>query len=71
MASTAFSLDAAVKSITEEGFVDLEDPSVGELVLEMEQMRFALLSPYGLDYCKKNILGETVEFNEMLSSVTS
>ncbi|KAF2744343.1 hypothetical protein M011DRAFT_470480 [Sporormia fimetaria CBS 119925] len=59
MVSTAFSLDAAVKSINEDGFVDLEDISVGELVSEMEQKGFAFLSMYGLDYCKNNILRDT------------
>lgn len=63
MVSTAFSLDAAVKSISEDGFVDLEDMLAGEQVSEMEQKLFALLSLYGLDYCKNNILGNTVDFN--------
>jgi hypothetical protein len=57
----AFLLDTAVKSIDEDGFVDLEDKSVGDLVSEMEQRRFTLLSLYGLDYCKNNILGHQVE----------
>ncbi len=64
MVSTAFSLDAAVKSINEDGFVDLEDMLVGELVSEMEQKGFAFLSMYGLDYCKNNILGDTVKFHQ-------
>ncbi|CAI6336980.1 unnamed protein product [Periconia digitata] len=59
MVSTAFSLDAAVKSINEDGFVDLEDMSVGELVSEMEEKGFTFLSMYGLDYCNNHILSDT------------
>ncbi|KAK7177949.1 hypothetical protein PSPO01_15998 [Paraphaeosphaeria sporulosa] len=70
MVSTAFSLDAAVKSISEDGFVDLEDLSAGELVSEMEQKVFALLSLYGLDYCKNNILGNT-RIKSILESLLS
>jgi hypothetical protein len=63
MVSTAFSLDAAVKSIKEDGFVHLEDTPVGELVLEMEQQGINFLSM--LDYCKNNILSDTVKFHQI------
>ncbi|KAF2177368.1 hypothetical protein K469DRAFT_720701 [Zopfia rhizophila CBS 207.26] len=59
MASTAFSLETAMKSLYEEGFVDLNDPEVGELVSEMEKKSFPYLSPYGLDYCKQYVLNDT------------
>jgi len=61
MASTAFSLEAALKSLREEGFLDLNDPEAGELVSEMEQKGFPYLSPYGLDYCRQHILNDTVK----------
>lgn len=60
MASTVFSLEAALKSLREEGFIDLNDSDVGELVLEMEQRGFPYLSPYGLDYCNRYVLKDAV-----------
>ncbi len=59
-ASTAFSLEAAMKSLCEEGFIDLDDLEVGELVSNMEQRGFLYLSFYGLDYCKQYVLDDTV-----------
>ncbi|KAI0423662.1 hypothetical protein F5Y09DRAFT_348580 [Xylaria sp. FL1042] len=59
--TTAFSLEAAKKSLYEEGFLDLNDPEVGKLVSEMEQRGFPYLSPYGLDYCKQYALNDTVK----------
>ncbi|KAB2099594.1 hypothetical protein AG0111_0g12091 [Alternaria gaisen] len=56
MASTTFSLEAALRSLDEEGYVVLEDTGVGGIVSEMEQREFAFLSPYGLDYCKQHVL---------------
>ena len=60
MASTAFFMEAAKKSLREEGFLDLDDSGVGNIVLEMEKRNFQYLSLYGLDYCKQYVLGETV-----------
>lgn len=60
MASTAFSLEAALKSLREDGFVDLYDSDLGELVFEMEQRGFPYLSPYGLDYCDRYVLKDAV-----------
>lgn len=50
-----------MKSLHEEGFLDLNDPEVGELVSEMELKGFPYLSSYGLDYCKQYILNDTVK----------
>jgi hypothetical protein len=61
MAATESSSDAAaVKSLREEGFVDLHDLKVGEHVLEMQQNRFDFLSLYGLEYCNLHIIGNPV-----------
>ncbi|PSN58808.1 hypothetical protein BS50DRAFT_580453 [Corynespora cassiicola Philippines] len=46
MASTAFSLEAPMKTLYEEGFLDLDDPKVGELVLEVEQRGFPYVSDF-------------------------
>lgn len=61
MASMEFSLEAAAKSLTEEGFVDLHDLLVGKHVSEMEQKGFAFLSPYGLEYCDQHVLSNPVD----------
>ncbi|KAF1840118.1 uncharacterized protein K460DRAFT_410724 [Cucurbitaria berberidis CBS 394.84] len=59
MAPTAFSLEAALQSLLEEGYFILEDAGVGGIVSEMEQSGFDFLSPYGLDYCKQHVLDNT------------
>lgn len=59
-ASTAFSLEAVLQSLVEDGYVVLEDAGVGDIVSEMEQNKFAFLSPYGLDYCNRYILNNIV-----------
>jgi hypothetical protein len=51
-------LDAAKISLCEEGYVDLNDSRVGELVSQMEQRDFPYFSRYGLDYCKRHILDD-------------
>jgi hypothetical protein len=68
MSSTTFS-EAATKSLQEDGFLDLNESEVGNLVLGMEQKGFqhlSLLSPYGLDYYKQYVVDHLVT-NEMLS----
>jgi hypothetical protein len=70
MASTAFSLEAATKSLHEDGFLDLNELEVGNIVLGMEQKGFqhlSLLSPYGLDYYKQYVVDHPVS-NEVLST---
>ncbi|KAJ5556654.1 hypothetical protein N7513_001775 [Penicillium frequentans] len=53
MASTAFTLDIARRSLLEEGFFDLNDSTVGNRVLEMERRGFPYLTEYGMDFCKQ------------------
>jgi hypothetical protein len=63
MASTEFSLEAANKSLSEEGFFALEDSVVGEGILEMEKRGFEYFSEYGLDFCKQHVLNEVSRTN--------
>jgi hypothetical protein len=61
MALTEFSLEEAFKSLSEDGYFDFNDREVGELVSEMEHNGFRFLSLYGLDYCERNVLKNTVK----------
>jgi hypothetical protein len=58
-------LDAAKISLCEEGYVDLNDSRVGELVSQMEQRDFPYFSRYGLDYCKRHILDDEVMIQQI------
>lgn len=53
MASSTFTLDVARASLLEKGFFDLNDPTVGDRVLEMERQGFPYLTDYGMDFCKQ------------------
>ncbi|CAI6079407.1 unnamed protein product [Clonostachys chloroleuca] len=53
-----FSLETARQALLNDGFVDLEDTTVGDIVLEMERRDFPYLTPFGLKYCKRQILGD-------------
>ena len=66
MASTTFLMEAAKRSLHEEGFLDLDDSGVGDLVLEMEKRNFQYLSAFGLDYCEQYVLGEPVSITEII-----
>ncbi|KAJ5860645.1 uncharacterized protein N7529_007955 [Penicillium soppii] len=60
MASTAFKLDVARRSLLEEGFCDLNDSTVGDRVLEMEMRGFPYLTEYGMDFCKQFAFDERI-----------
>jgi len=60
MALTTFALVDARKSILEDGFLSMDDSVVGEHVLEMQQRDFPFASEYGLEFCKLNLLDDTV-----------
>ena len=60
MASATFALEVANKSLRDEGFFDLNNPSVGEHISEMEQRAFPYFSEYGLDFCKQYVLDDAV-----------
>lgn len=51
-----FSLETAQRALLDDGFVDLEDATMGDVVLEMERRDFPYLTPFGLKYCKQHIL---------------
>jgi len=67
MASTKFALVDAKKSILEDGFFFMDDSVVGEHVLEMQQKDFPFVSEYGLEFCKLNVLNNTVGKREKCS----
>lgn len=54
------SLEHARRAIQEDGFFVLTDPAVGERVREMERLNLPYTSEYGLDFCKANVLDDTV-----------
>ncbi|CAG8005772.1 unnamed protein product [Penicillium olsonii] len=60
MASTAFQLDVARRTLLEEGFFDLNDSTVGDRVLEMERRGFPYLTEYGMDFCKQFAFDERI-----------
>ena len=60
MASTTFSVEDARKSILADGFFGVEDPMVGERVLEIAEKGSPLLSEEGLEFCKLNVLNDEV-----------
>ncbi|CZR37693.1 uncharacterized protein FPRO_07116 [Fusarium proliferatum ET1] len=55
---TMFSPETAQRALLDQGFVDLEDATVGDVVLEMERRDFPYLTPFGLKYCKQHILDD-------------
>jgi len=58
MASTTSSVEDARKSILEDGFFCVEDPVVGQRVLEIAEKGSPLLSEEGLEFCKINVLDD-------------
>ncbi|RSL40933.1 hypothetical protein CEP54_015971 [Fusarium duplospermum] len=48
--------ETAQRALLDDGFVDLEDATVGDVVLEMERRDFPYLTPFGLKYYKQYIL---------------
>jgi hypothetical protein len=67
IASTTFALVDARKSVLENGFFSIDDLVVGEHVLEMQQKDFPFALEYGLEFCKLNVLGDTVSKGEKCS----
>ncbi|KAG5805475.1 hypothetical protein H9Q74_008458 [Fusarium xylarioides] len=53
---TMFSFEIAQTALLDDGFIDLEDATVGDTVWEMEKRQFPYLTPFGLKYCKQHIL---------------
>jgi hypothetical protein len=67
MASTTFALVDVKKSILEDGFFSMDDLVVGEHVLEIQQKEFPFALEYGLEFCKLNVLNDTVGKRERCS----
>jgi hypothetical protein len=64
MALTPFSVEDTRKSILEDGFSYIEDPVVGERVLEIAEKGSPLLLEEGLEFCKLNVLNNEVSNRE-------
>jgi hypothetical protein len=67
---TMFSLETAQRALLDDGFVDLEDATVGNVVLEMERRNFPYLTPFGLKYYKQHILENEVRAPPVLLCIT-
>ncbi|KAJ4188632.1 hypothetical protein NW759_016814 [Fusarium solani] len=50
-----FSPETAKRDLLRDGFVDLEDATVGDVVLKMKTKRFPFLTSLGLEYCRQHI----------------
>lgn len=52
--------DVVMDTLYNEGFLALEDPSVGEAVSELERNGFPFWSEEGLDFVARHIINEPV-----------
>jgi hypothetical protein len=48
------------KLFSEDAYLYVEDPAVGECVKEMQENGFPIKSADGLDFCKQSVLDNTV-----------
>ncbi|KAK0627095.1 hypothetical protein B0T14DRAFT_424150 [Immersiella caudata] len=60
MASTTFSLEDARRRLDEDGFVHLDDPSIGDRVSNLEQKGFPFISKDGLEFCRRVLDDERI-----------
>jgi hypothetical protein len=62
MATPTFSLEDAMNAIAEDGFYHVQDPLVGQGILDMERNKhqFSTKSEAGLQFYRDNILGSEV-----------
>jgi hypothetical protein len=58
MASATFSLEDARRRLDEDGFVHLDDPSIGDRVSILEQKSFPFVSKDGLEFCRERVLDD-------------
>lgn len=49
-----------INRLHSDGFVTVQDGSIGEQVQAMRQSRFPIRTAEGLDFCKRNVLNDTV-----------
>lgn len=57
-------MDDTRKSILDDGFFYVEDPVVGERVLEIAEKGSSLLLEEGQEFCKLNVLNDEVSNRE-------
>lgn len=62
MATPTFSLEDAINAIAEDGFFHIQDPLVGQGILDMERNKhqFSTKSQAGLQFYRDNVLGSEV-----------
>lgn len=60
MAAATFSTEDARRSVLESGFYHILDPEQRECATGMDRDDFALSSDYGLDFCKRMVLDDSV-----------
>jgi hypothetical protein len=62
MMSATISFEDARKALAEDGFYCIQDPTVGLRILETERngSQFSPSSEAGLEFCKLNVLKDTV-----------
>lgn len=49
-----------INRLRSDGFVTVQDRSIGEQVQAMRQSRFPIRTAEGLDFCKRTVLNDTV-----------
>jgi len=57
---TSLSADDVQRLFSQDAVFYVEDPVVGERVVEMQKKGFPIESADGLDFCKQNVLDDTV-----------
>ena len=62
MASTTFSVEDATTTLKEDGFLCIQDPSIGHLIAQMDlnESQFSPSSEAGMEFYRLHILGDTV-----------
>ncbi len=60
--STSISVEETRKALAEDGYYCIQDPAIGLRILEMEQngFQFSPGSEAGWEFCKQNVLKDTV-----------
>lgn len=64
MAAGAFTAEAAARALFEDGICNLNEPDIGTRVHEYEQKHFPYSTEYGLDFCKQQVVMNSVRFCE-------
>ena len=70
MESAIYSVEAAKETLFKHGFLDQKDPTVGDGIQEIEKKGFEFFSEYGLDFCRRYVVDDTVGGMRYFSMVT-